>query len=191
MGRRKWRWCLCRRWYSCIPRLRDLRQHSWLLGRSRLCRWWCSLILELCDPLQLSSHWAESLCYRRHRLHLGNDPHRLLWPNLNVLGTATAAIATAAIAVSPAAVSSRAQPLSAQPLSAQPLSRRTEHLLHHHLRPLHRRSQLPELHSIAQLSVELRQQPGVLHHADRARHRKAPDSDLLRYGVWLRLSLHT
>ena len=57
-----------------------------------------------------------------------------------------------------------------------------EHLLHHHLLPLHRRSQLPELHSIAQLSVVLRQQRqqlDVLHHADRARHWKAPDSDLL------------
>ena len=38
---------------------------------------------------------------------------------------ATAALATAAIAVSPAAVSTRAWPLS---------------LLHHHIRPLHRRS---------------------------------------------------
>ena len=93
---------------------------------------------------------------------------------------ATAALATAASAVSPAAVSSRAQPLSAQPLSAQPLSRRTEHLLHHHLRPLHRRSQLPELHSLAQLSVELRQQRDVRHHADRARHWNAPNSNLLR-----------
>ena len=52
-------------------------------------------------------------------------------------------------------------------------------LLCHRLRPLHRRSERPELHSLAQLSVELRRQPGVLHHADFARHWKAPDSDLL------------
>ena len=69
------------------------------MGRWRLCRWWHSLILELCDILQLGSHWAQSRCCQWHRLHLGNDPHRRpWWPNLNVLGTATAAIATAAIA---------------------------------------------------------------------------------------------
>ena len=48
-----------------------------------------------------------------------------------------------------------------------------------HHRPLHRRSECPKLHLLAKLSVELRQQPGVLHHVDRARHWKAPDSDLL------------
>ena len=52
-------------------------------------------------------------------------------------------------------------------------------LLYRHLRPLHRRSECPKLHSLAQLSVELRQRPGVLHHADCARHWSAPDSDLL------------
>ncbi len=54
-----------------------------------------------------------------------------------------------------------------------------ERLLYRHLRPMHRRSKRPELHSLAQLSVELPRQPGVLHHVDRARHWKAPDSDLL------------
>ncbi len=48
-----------------------------------------------------------------------------------------------------------------------------------HLRPLHRRSECPKLHSLAQLSVELRQQSELLHHADCARHWSAPDSDLL------------
>ena len=52
-------------------------------------------------------------------------------------------------------------------------------LLCRHLRPLHRRPERPELHSLAQLSVELQPQPGVLHHAVAARHWKAPDSDLL------------
>jgi len=55
----------------------------------------------------------------------------------------------------------------------------------HCLLALHRRSERPELHSLAQLSVELRQQPDVLHHADRARHWKAPDSNFLQYGAWL------
>ncbi len=53
------------------------------------------------------------------------------------------------------------------------------HLFFRHLRPLHRRSECPKLHSLAQLSVELRQQPGVLHHVDGARHWKAPDSDII------------
>ena len=52
-------------------------------------------------------------------------------------------------------------------------------LLYRHLRPMHRRSECPKLHSLAQLSVELRRRPGVLHHADCARHWSAPDSDLL------------
>ena len=52
-------------------------------------------------------------------------------------------------------------------------------LLCHRLRPLHRRSERPELHLLAQLSVELRRGAGVLHHALAARHWKAPDSDLL------------
>jgi hypothetical protein len=52
-------------------------------------------------------------------------------------------------------------------------------LLCRHLRPLHRRSERPELHSLAQLSVELQQQPGVLHHAVAARHWKALVIDLL------------
>ena len=69
-------------------------------------------------------------------------------------------------------------------------------LLCHRLRPLHRRSARPELHSLAQLSVGLQQQPNVLHRADAARHWKAPvsgrdvDQPLL-YAVGLRLSPHT
>jgi hypothetical protein len=55
----------------------------------------------------------------------------------------------------------------------------TDLFFYRHLRPLHRRSECPKLHSLAQLSVELRQRPGVLHHADCARHWSAPDSDLL------------
>jgi hypothetical protein len=51
--------------------------------------------------------------------------------------------------------------------------------IYRHLRPMHRRSERPELHSLAQLSVELLLRPGVLHHVHRARHWKAPDSDLL------------
>ena len=45
-----------------------------------------------------------------------------------------------------------------------------------HRRPLHHRSSRPELHSLAQLSGGLQQQPNVLHHADAARHWKAPVS---------------
>jgi hypothetical protein len=52
-------------------------------------------------------------------------------------------------------------------------------LLCRHLRPLRRRSLGPELHYLAQLSVELQRQPGVLHHAVAARHRKALVIDLL------------
>ena len=51
--------------------------------------------------------------------------------------------------------------------------------IYRHLWPMHRRSERPELHSLAQLSVELRPQPGVHHHVDRARHWKAPSGDLL------------
>jgi hypothetical protein len=39
-------------------------------------------------------------------------------------------------------------------------------LLRDQLRRLHRRSEREKLHSLAQLSVGLWQQPGVLHHAD-------------------------
>ena len=75
-------------------------------------------------------------------------------------------------------------------------------LLCHRLRPLHRRSARPELHSLAQLSVGLQQQPNVLHHADAACHWKAPvsgrrplrngyvDQPLL-HAAWLRLPPHT
>jgi hypothetical protein len=96
-----------------------------------------------------------------------------------IAAIASAAVAAAAIAA-PAAIASAAVAAAAIAAPATPATnRRTEHLLYRHLRDLHRRAELPELHSIAQLSVELRQQPGVRHHADRARHRKAPDSNLL------------
>ena len=55
----------------------------------------------------------------------------------------------------------------------------TDLFFYRHLRPLHRRSECPTLHSLAELSVELRQQSELLHHADCTRHRSAPDSDLL------------
>ncbi len=91
------------------------------------------------------------------------------------LATAALALATAALAVAAAALAVAAAALAvavAATLAALAL-------LFHHLRPMHRRSERPELHSLAQLSVELRRQPGVLHHADCARHWKAPDSNLL------------
>jgi hypothetical protein len=92
-----------------------------------------------------------------------------------------AAVAAAAVAVAAA--------VAAAAVAAAAAAEHTE--IYRHLRPMHRRSERPELHSLAQLSVELRRQPGVLHHVDRARHRKAPDSDLLSYGGWSRLSPHT
>jgi ABC-type transporter Mla subunit MlaD len=86
---------------------------------------------------------------------------------LAALATALAALAAAALALAAAALAFAAAAFTA------------EHLLRRHLRPLHRRSERPELHPLAQLSVELRRLPGVLRHADRARHWEAPDSDLL------------
>jgi hypothetical protein len=83
-----------------------------------------------------------------------------------------AAVAAAAVATAVAAAAVAAAAVAAVAAAADA----TECLLHRHLRPLHRRN---ELHSLAQLSVELRQQPGVLHHADRARYWKAPDCNLL------------
>ena len=52
-------------------------------------------------------------------------------------------------------------------------------LLRDQLRHLHRRSEPEKLHSLAQLSFGLWQQPGVLDHADYARHRSDTDCDLL------------
>ena len=54
-------------------------------------------------------------------------------------------------------------------------------LLYRHLRPLHRRSERPKLHSLALLSVVVWPQPGVLHHAVSARHWKAPVIDHRSY----------
>ena len=87
---------------------------------------------------------------------------------------AAAAAAAAAPAIAPAIAATLAT-LAALAASAAAVAP----LLHRHLRPLHRRSECPKLHSLAQLSVELRQRPGVLHHTDCARHWSAPDSDLL------------
>ena len=78
------------------------------------------------------------------------------------------AAATLAAAAAAAAAAALAAALAA-----------AERLLRRHLRPMHRRSKRSELHSLAQLSVELPRQPGVLHHVDHARHWKPPDSDLL------------
>jgi len=58
-------------------------------------------------------------------------------------------------------------------------------VLYHLLRPLHRRSRRHKLHSLAQLSVGVRQQPDVHHHADVARHRTSHDSNLLLNGSGL------
>ncbi len=89
--------------------------------------------------------------------------HRPWLASVLVSVAAVAAAAVAAAAVAAAAAASAAE--------------HTE--IYRHLRPMHRRSERPELHSLAQLSVELRRQRGVLHHVDRARHWKAPNSDLL------------
>ncbi len=86
------------------------------------------------------------------------------------LALATAALATATATAALAALAATAATLAV--LAAPPL-------LFHHLRPMHRRSERPELHSLAQLSVALRPRAGVLHRADCARHWKAPDIDPL------------
>jgi hypothetical protein len=91
--------------------------------------------------------------------------HLWLASVLDSVAAAAAAAATAA-AVAAAAVA-----------VAVAAAEHTE--IYRHLRPMHRRSERPELHSLAQLSVELRRQRDVLHHVDRARRWKAPDSDLL------------
>mgnify|MGYP006875111914 CR=1 FL=1 len=96
----------------------------------------------------------------------------------SVVAAAAAAAAAAALALA-AAVAAAAAVVAAAAVAAAAAAERTERLLHRHLRPMHRRSELHELHLLAQLSVELRSQPGVLHHVDRARHWKAPDSNLL------------
>jgi hypothetical protein len=92
---------------------------------------------------------------------------------------AAAAAAALALAAAAAAVVAAAAVAAVAAAAAAAAAERTERLLHRHLRPMHRRSERPELHSLAQLSVKLRQRSGVLHHVDRARHWKAPDSNLL------------
>ena len=93
-----------------------------------------------------------------------------------------AALATAAVAALLAAVAALAAIAAALAVLAATLAASAAaaaHLFYHHLRPMHRRSDCPKLHSFAQLSVELRQLPELLHHADCARNWSAPDSDLL------------
>jgi hypothetical protein len=93
----------------------------------------------------------------------------------SVLVSVAAAVAAVA-AIAPAAAALAAVAAAAAAASATAAA---AHLFYRYLRPLHRRSDCPKLHSLAQLSVELRQQSDLLHHADCARHWKAPDSDLL------------
>ena len=88
----------------------------------------------------------------------------------------TAALTTTALALAPAALAAAAVAAAAV-ATAVATAEHTE--IYRHLRPMHRRSERPELHSLAQLSVSLPPLPGVLNHADRARHWKAPDSNLL------------
>ena len=85
--------------------------------------------------------------------------------------------ACAAVAAAAAAAVAAAAVAAAAVAAAVAAAEHTE--IYRHLWPMHRRSERPELHSLAQLSVELRRQQDVLHHADRARHWKPPDSDLL------------
>ena len=99
-------------------------------------------------------------------------------PLASVLAAAAAAAAVAAAAVAAATVAA-ASIASVTAVVAAAVTATAHLFFHRHLRPLHRRSECPKLHSLAQLSVELRQQRGVLHHADCARHWSAPDSDLL------------
>ena len=87
--------------------------------------------------------------------------------------------AVTAYALSAAALALAAATVAAFLAASRHSLAAAERLLYRHLRPMHRRSKRSELHSLAQLSVELPRQPGVLHHVDRARHWKAPDSDLL------------
>ena len=110
---------------------------------------------------------------------------------------ATLAVAATTFALAPAALAAAAALAPAAfALAAATFPLAAGDLLYRHLRTLHRRSSRPELHSLAQLSVGLQQQPNVLHRADAARHWKAPvsgrdvDQPLL-YAVGLRLSPHT
>ena len=103
-------------------------------------------------------------------LHRVSMQHHRPWL-ASVLDAAASAAAAAAVAAVAAAVAAVAAAVAAA------AAEHTE--IYRHLWPMHRRSERPELHSLAQLSVELRRQRDVLHHADRARHWKPPDSDLL------------
>ena len=114
------------------------------------------------------------MVFRRHG-------HLLRLASVLALVVAAAAAAVAAVAAAVAAAS----------ISAAVAAVCAGGLLCHRLRPLHRRSERPELHSLAQLSVELQQQSGVLHHAVAARHWKAPDSDLIQDAAMVRHSPRT
>ena len=133
------------------------------------------------------------------------DRHRLASVLVSAAAAAAAAIAAitaAAIAITAAAATATAITAATFALAAAAVTVAAAvaagDLLCHRLRPLHRRSARPELHSLAQLSVGLQQQPGVLHHADAACHWKAPVSGLrlsvvdqpLLYAAWLRHSPH-
>ncbi len=92
----------------------------------------------------------------------------------SVLVSAAAAAAAAALAaVAAAAIVAAAIAVSAA----------AANFFYRHLRLLHRRSECPKLHLLALLSVELHpselRRATLLHHADCARHWKAPDSDHL------------
>ena len=95
--------------------------------------------------------------------------------SVTAAAAALAALATTLASLAAAAALALALAAAARPASLAALAAvaaatiAAGPLLRDHLRPLHNRSYRPELHSLAQLSVELRRQPGVLHHADRAR----------------------
>jgi hypothetical protein len=102
-----------------------------------------------------------------------------------------ASVLALVVAAASAAVAAESTVLAAASVSAAVAAVCAGGLLCRHLRPLHRRSERPELHSLAQLSVELQQQPDVLHHAVAARHWKAPDSDLIQDAAMVRPSRNT
>ena len=118
---------------------------------------------------------------RAFQFHLGpgDDPLVFKLVVLDQARLGSVLVSAVAVTAALAALAALAATLAAVAAVAAPPR------LYRHLRPLHRRSECPKLHSLAQLSVELRRQPGVLHHADCARHWSAPDSDLIPYGVLL------
>ena len=90
--------------------------------------------------------------------------------------------AAASASAFPADCAASASCAAASASFAAPASCAELTVLHRLHRPMHRRSRRPKLHSLAQLSVGLRHQPDVLHHADFARHRKFHDSNKLFNG---------